>query len=61
MEIFSAAAWNIWLQRNGIIFDGKQPDVNRWRISLKHDLVLLGHRMNATLRQQFLSWIESHL
>jgi hypothetical protein len=31
MELFLLAAWNIWKERNGLIFQGIIPSVSNWR------------------------------
>lgn len=38
MELFLIAAWNIWKERNGLIFQGIQPSVRNWLRNLKDDL-----------------------
>lgn len=40
MEIFLLATWNIWKERNGLIFEGIQPSVSNWMKNLKSDLSL---------------------
>ncbi len=40
MELFLLAAWSIWKERNGLIFQGIQPSVSNWVKILKSDLSL---------------------
>ncbi|KAF8661981.1 hypothetical protein HU200_056595 [Digitaria exilis] len=39
MEVFTIAAWQIWKQRNALIFENKQVSANRW----KRDFVIQCH------------------
>ena len=38
MDIVILGCWNIWMQRNGKIFNDIRPSLNSWRHMLKHDL-----------------------
>ena len=40
MDLFLLAAWNIWKERNSIIFQGIQPSISSWKSNLKSDLNL---------------------
>ena len=61
MEIMIMGCWNIWIQRNGNIFKGKEATIQAWKSSLKADLLLLLHRVKSKFRDQFSSWIEHDL
>jgi hypothetical protein len=59
MEVMVCAAWNIWKERNDLIFQGKQPSFKRWRVRFQHDLMLHRYRVNSTLVQPLVDWILS--
>jgi hypothetical protein len=55
------AAWHIWKQRNGIIFDNHQARVSKdaWKQYFKHEYHLQYHRMKDAIRTTFLAWVSS--
>jgi hypothetical protein len=59
MEIFVCAAWNIWKDRNDIIFRNQSASLARWRIRFLSDLELHKYRVKAHLVQPLLNWIHS--
>ena len=45
-EITILTSWNIWKQRNKVIFDGEAATHVEWLRKLKEDFVILGYRIN---------------
>jgi hypothetical protein len=50
MDIVLLACWNIWKERNRMLFDGVDPMVTSLKARLKIDLQLLVHRTKSILR-----------
>jgi hypothetical protein len=48
METFMLGAWNIWKERNNMLFNGISPTVLSWKARLKADLLLLLHRAKSS-------------
>ncbi|PNT74253.1 hypothetical protein BRADI_1g11277v3 [Brachypodium distachyon] len=48
-EIFGIGAWNIWKQRNNLIFEGIVPSFEDWKHRVKADLILLGYGVPNSL------------
>jgi hypothetical protein len=44
METFMIGAWNIWKERNQLLFEGITPLVNSWKAKFRNDFKLLVHR-----------------
>jgi hypothetical protein len=44
METFMIGAWNIWKERNQLLFKGIAPSVNSWKARFRSDFKLLVHR-----------------
>ena len=40
MEIVACAAWNIWKERNDLIFRDQRPSLGRWRVRFQSDISL---------------------
>jgi hypothetical protein len=59
MEVFVCAAWNIWKDRNDIIFRDKEANIARWNVRFQNDLQLHKYRMKNSLVQPLLDWILS--
>ncbi|KAJ1295105.1 hypothetical protein BS78_01G198500, partial [Paspalum vaginatum] len=59
MEVFIIAAWNIWKQRNNLIFEKKQPSMSSWKHHFIEDASFQAHRLKNDKRAPFLSWIDS--
>lgn len=51
------AAWNIWKQRNSLIFQNLAPSISSWKALFKSDLSLLVFRLNVSERQSLLNWL----
>jgi hypothetical protein len=45
MEIISCAAWNIWKERNEIIFKGATPSFTRWKVRFQTDILVHQYRI----------------
>ena len=59
MEIFIIAAWQIWKQRNGQIFERKPISINLWQRSFQEECLNQAHRMKSSLQSPFLSWVNT--
>lgn len=57
IELF-LAAWNIWKERNVLIFQGIEPSVTSWLANLKSDLGLHLIRFRESDRPLVQSWID---
>jgi hypothetical protein len=53
MKISIVAAWDIWKERNNLLFKGIALDLNSWTQSIKIDYLLLVHRAKANLASLF--------
>jgi hypothetical protein len=59
MEVFIISAWQIWKQRNNLIFMRGPPSFSSWRRSLKDEARLQAYRISENKRSVFLSWVDS--
>jgi hypothetical protein len=58
LEVFASSAWNIWIERNGIIFKQLTPSSGRWRVKFQSTLLLHQYRLKNSLVQPLLDWIS---
>jgi hypothetical protein len=58
MEILMLSSWNIWKERNMLLFDGITPSTASWRTKLKTDLSLFVHRTKSELHPVIYSFIS---
>ena len=58
-EVIMLAAWNIWKQRNGKIFEAKRPSFAAWRREFVHDISMLVHRIKTKHQSALKAWIGS--
>jgi hypothetical protein len=49
MEVIILGTWAIWIHRNGIIFNGEQISLPRWKKDFKEMISLCKHRANPSL------------
>lgn len=58
MEIFTIAAWNIWKQRNRLIFDNIVPTLHTWWEAFREEVQLQVHRTKPATRDNILTWLN---
>jgi hypothetical protein len=51
--------WNIWKQRNGLIFRFERPTFAAWKRAFVHDISMLGHRIKSKHQDELMAWIGS--
>ena len=59
LEFFASAAWNIWKERNDLIFNGVVPSFQSWRMRAKQDLLLHQFRVKPSKVQPLLDRITT--
>jgi hypothetical protein len=59
MEIFSAAAWDIWKQRNGFIFQDISPSFQDWKRGFLETMKLQTIRMTTDLKTSVNFWLST--
>jgi hypothetical protein len=57
MQVVACAAWNIWKERNDLIFQNLPSSVSRWRVRFQHDLMLHRFEIKAALVQPLIDWL----
>jgi hypothetical protein len=57
MDLFRIGAWNIWKQRNGLIFNKMLPSIVAWKRGVCDDL-LQAHRFPLGSRASFIALTE---
>ena len=58
MEIFAAAAWNIWKARNDHIFKNHIHSFGSWRVKFLNDVLLHQHRVKPALVSPLIEWVR---
>jgi hypothetical protein len=59
MEVFLIAAWCLWNERNGVIFNKKVPSLGSWKDAFKEETKLLLYRIKSSLHPTILSWLSA--
>jgi hypothetical protein len=49
MEVFIVGAWNIWKERNNLLFNNITPKVDFWKRRFKSDFAMLVPRTKEDL------------
>jgi len=59
MEIFLVAAWCLWNERNGFIFNNKSPSLAAWKASFR--AIVSDHliRIKNNLHSSVLQWLDA--
>lgn len=58
MEIFFIAAWNLWKQRNGKVFQNQTPSRTEWKRQFKKYIGLRMFTVNEDIRDSVCNWLE---
>uniref|UniRef100_A0A0A8ZCW2 Uncharacterized protein n=1 Tax=Arundo donax TaxID=35708 RepID=A0A0A8ZCW2_ARUDO len=61
MEIFTIAAWEIWKQRNALIFRRIASTFHSWKDCFIDTAKLQVYRLNDSLRDSLTEWLNSLL
>jgi hypothetical protein len=59
MEILACASWNIWKERNELIFQGQPASFVRWKVRFQKDLLLHQYKVKAALVQPLIDWLRN--
>jgi hypothetical protein len=57
MEVLVCSAWNIWKERNELIFQGQPISFGRWRVRFQSDLLLHRYRVKSAFVQPLVDWL----
>jgi hypothetical protein len=57
MEIFTCAAWNLWKERNDLIFKNQHVSMARWKVRFRSDLMLHQYRVKEAVVQPLIAWV----
>jgi hypothetical protein len=55
MEVFIIGAWQIWKERNNLVFNRASPSFRTWKIGFLDEAVLQANRLRDDKRALFLS------
>jgi hypothetical protein len=55
MEVFIIGPWQIWKERNNLIFNRANPSFNSWKIGFLDEATLQSNRMKDAKKALFLS------
>jgi hypothetical protein len=58
-EAMISGCWSIWNQRNGIIFDGGQRDLDQCFSHLKSSFCSIRHRAKLSLKEGMQDWLDT--
>lgn len=58
-EVVILAAWQIWKQRNDVIFKKVQPSFRSWKRCFVQDGTMHWHRFGSKVAQQWSIWIDN--
>ena len=61
MEIIIMGCRNIWIKRNGKIFNSKLFSLHSWKYMLRKDLLLIKHKIKDKYEALLSSWIDQIL
>ena len=59
LEITICAAWNIWKERNGFIFEERRPSFSAWKARFLGDLQTTSYRLKKSKVQSIKTWFSS--
>jgi hypothetical protein len=60
MEVLvTTACWNIWLLRNGKIFQNERPTFAKWKAKFGFDISLLQYRIKAKNKDALMQWVNA--
>jgi hypothetical protein len=59
MEIFLVSAWNIWKERNNLLFKGIALNIDSWTQRVKSDLLLLVHGTKQDLHSFISNFVDN--
>lgn len=59
MEVFILAAWHIWKQTNGQIFEQINPYFADWKRKFKDEVALHMHGVKNDLKHVIFNWLTS--
>ena len=61
LNIIIMGCWNIWKQRNELIFNSARPSIGSWKQRLKNDLTIVGYRIKTKHEPILKEWIDLNL
>jgi hypothetical protein len=58
-DILTAGCWTLWNQRNRVIFDGDECDMQFSIRFFKDVFILIGHRAKPSLKEGLSQWLDT--
>jgi Fe-S cluster biosynthesis and repair protein YggX len=58
-EVVILAAWHIWKQRNGMIFQHTRLSFRSWKRDFIHEISMHKHRIKEKMVTQLQAWIDT--